>query len=109
MAARDTKPQGAKPDKLWTDAIRIAALEAFESGSDVKKLRKAAEKLVELALNGDIAALKEMGDRLEGKPTQRVEATGEGGGPIQTEEVGLKELARRLAFVIARGAEDGKS
>lgn len=107
MAARETKPQGAKPDKLWTDAIRIAALEAFEGG-DVKKLRKAAEKLVELALNGDIAALKEMGDRLEGKPTQRVEATGEGGGPIQTEEVGLKELARRLAFVIARGAESGE-
>ena len=36
-----------------------------------------ADKLVELALTGDLPALKEVGDRLEGKVPQGIE----GGGP----------------------------
>ncbi len=36
-----------------------------------------AQKLVERCLEGDIAALREIGDRLDGKPTQAVEYSGE--------------------------------
>lgn len=32
--------------------------------------------------------------------------TGKDGGPIRTEDTGAKELARRLAFVLAQGAHD---
>ena len=73
MAARKDGKQGHKADKLWSDAIRIAALEAAGKGKP-KKLRAAATKLVSMAVEGDLAAMKEMGDRLEGKPTQAVDA-----------------------------------
>lgn len=43
-----------------------------------------ADKLVTLAMSGDLGALKELGDRLEGKPAQAVEMTGAEGGPVQT-------------------------
>ena len=34
----------------------------------------------------------------------RIELTGEGGGPLKTEDVSMVEAARRIAFVLARGA-----
>lgn len=83
MAARKTPSRGGKPDKLWTAALRIAVNEAAEDGNG-KKLRAMADKVVQLALEGDMQAIKEIGDRLEGKPAQRTEIVGEGGGPVQT-------------------------
>tara|TARA_R110000822_G_scaffold210034_1_gene345911 strand:+ start:258 stop:473 length:216 start_codon:yes stop_codon:yes gene_type:complete len=44
------------------------------------KLDKIAAALVDEAVNGDVPAIKEIGDRLDGKVPQAV--TGEGGGPI---------------------------
>lgn len=71
---------GAEKGKIWRDAIRRAV-----NGSP-KRIDKLARRLVELAETGEgptaIAALKEIGDRLDGKPKQQIEATGEGGGPL---------------------------
>lgn len=39
------------------------------NGKKVKALRLLARRLVTEALNGDVTALKEIGDRLDGKPT----------------------------------------
>lgn len=39
------------------------------NGKKVKALRLLARRLVDEALEGDIAAIKEIGDRLDGKPT----------------------------------------
>jgi hypothetical protein len=61
-------------DKVWSDAIRIAVNEAFEGG-DRKKMRVIAEKLVSEALNGNLAAIKEIGDRLDSRPAQTIQAT----------------------------------
>ena len=36
-----------------------------------------------MAEGGDMQAIKEIGDRLDGKPKQQVEASGPGGGAIQ--------------------------
>jgi hypothetical protein len=47
-----------------------------------KKLERLADKLVEAGLEGDVSALKEIGDRLDGKPKQAVEASGPDGGSI---------------------------
>lgn len=44
-----------------------------------KKLSMLADKLVERALEGDIPAMKEIGDRLDGKPVQGVEFGGKDG------------------------------
>jgi hypothetical protein len=41
--------------------------------------------LIGVALKGDHKAYRELMDRMEGKPRQRAELTGEEGGPIQQE------------------------
>ena len=69
-------PNGRAKDKTWADAIRIAVNEAYEGG-DRKKLRVLAEKLVDKALEGEIAAMKEIGDRLDGKAAQSVDVSSE--------------------------------
>ncbi len=62
----------------WRDAIR-AVVRQYEKG-DIKRkmaLRAVAETLIEKAIAGDMAAIKELGDRLDGKPGQSVQYTGE--------------------------------
>jgi len=56
--------------KSWTAAIERAILRM--ANEDPQALEKLASKLVNLASNGDLGALKEIGDRIEGKPTQMI-------------------------------------
>jgi hypothetical protein len=77
LAARKTPSQGGKPDKLWKDALRIAALRPDPEGR--RKLAVIADKLVDLAMAGDVAAIREIGDRLDGKPAQAI--TGDDDAP----------------------------
>lgn len=65
--------KNATKNKPWADAINRALL-----AEDGKKLRALADKLVSVALDGDVTALREIGDRLDGKPAQAI--TGPGGG-----------------------------
>lgn len=68
-------PEGNKnatKNRPWAEAINRALL-----AEDGKKLRALAEKLIEKALEGDVAALKEVGDRSDGKPHQSVALSGE--------------------------------
>ena len=65
--------------KRWSAAID-AALANRCKGDGVKALEALAEKLLEQAEAGDISALKELGDRIEGKPAQAI--TGGDGGPL---------------------------
>ena len=77
MAARHSPAEGRKGDKLWRDAImRAIKREEIDaaSGERTKRLEMLAEKLVSRALGGDMAALKEIGDRIDGKTIQPVEA-----------------------------------
>ena len=73
MAARKSPAEGRKGDKLWRDALMVAVKRQCETGKKTKKLFKLADKLVEKGLDGDVTALKEIGDRLDGKPTQAVD------------------------------------
>lgn len=41
--------------------------------SDGKKLRRIADALVDKAMDGDIGAMREIGDRLDGKAQQQIE------------------------------------
>ena len=52
-------------NKLWRDVIRRAIL-----ADDGKKLRSIAEALIRKAEQGDVSALKELGDRIDGKVVQ---------------------------------------
>ena len=60
--------------RIWANAIRRAV-----SQKDGAKLRSLAERLIARAEEGDVSALKELGDRLDGRPSQIVEGTGEHG------------------------------
>jgi len=65
--------QNAAKGREWTQAIRWAL--AHHESSSIKRgqaLDKIAVKLIELALEGDMAAIREIGNRLDGKPVQPV-------------------------------------
>ena len=74
---------GRKGEKIWADAVRRAVSRRME-GEEGKpqKIERLADKLVDMALEGDTQALKEVGDRLDGKPTQATEMSGPDGGDI---------------------------
>lgn len=55
--------------KMWHAAI-LRALERRGGGDRAKAIDELAEKLLELVAKGDLQALKEFGDRLDGKPHQ---------------------------------------
>lgn len=66
-------------NRLWANTIRRAVLAA-----DASKLRAIADKLVDLAAEGDMQAIKELGDRLDGKPAQSVVVGGDQENPLKT-------------------------
>jgi hypothetical protein len=72
MAARKPLGHGPKSDKIWADALRLAVTEKGTNG--VRKLRALADRVVDAALAGDMAAAREIGDRLDGKAHQTSEA-----------------------------------
>jgi hypothetical protein len=76
------RPLGSTNDRLWRDALRKVAQEYAEGDCGPKKIEIVAKRLVEAAMNGDISAAKEFGDRLDGKPQQALEHTGGDGGPL---------------------------
>ena len=57
----------AKKAKAWCDAIHM------ELAQDPKALRRVAKSLISKAQEGDMAAIKELGDRIDGKAVQSVE------------------------------------
>ena len=80
MAARKQPSKGGKPDKIWRDAI-MRAVKRVQKGDKTQALERLADKLVQEGINGNVVALKEIGDRLDGRPPQA--HTGpDGEGPI---------------------------
>lgn len=61
-----------KGEKSFAAMLRIAIKEAG-AGDGTTKLRDIANKLVEKAIQGDMQAIKEVADRLDGKALQQVE------------------------------------
>ena len=75
--ARRTPPN-RRDSAIWTHALRRAAFATIGNGPDrgSRKIELIARKVVQLALAGDLHAVRELGDRLEGRPLQRIEADG---------------------------------
>ena len=74
------RPLGSvNKDKPFRDALR---LEIADAEGDSRKLRKVASALLAAASEGDVAAIKELADRLDGKVAQAVVGDDEH-GPIE--------------------------
>jgi hypothetical protein len=64
------RPPGAQnKDKPFRQALRM---ELAAAGEDLKRLRAIARALLDKAETGDTAAIKELADRLDGRPAQAV-------------------------------------
>ena len=71
MAARKRPGGGKGQDKLIADAIRVSLMRAAEKGKS-KRLQLVADKLVDKAIDGDVAAIREIADRIDGRVPQAV-------------------------------------
>lgn len=65
-------PRGQQRDKPFRDALRKAIMRA---DGDERRLDKVAVALIDAAAKGDVQAIKEIGDRLDGRPAQETDAT----------------------------------
>jgi hypothetical protein len=94
MAEKGGQPgnQNAARAKVWRAAIERALDRRSASRTDgIKEIDALADELIKLVAAGDLGALKEFGDRIDGKPSQAI-----GGDddlpPIQVK--GVIELVR---------------
>ena len=70
MGARG-RPSGIWADKIWRQAVHRAVKRKLDGEGKPLALERLADTLVQEALAGDISALKEIGDRLDGRPGQQ--------------------------------------
>ena len=79
--AQEGNTNQSKTKPFWRAIDKALAQE------DGKRLRAAAEKLLDLAASGEQWAVKELADRMDGKAAQALSLTGEDGGPVRFEEI----------------------
>lgn len=95
MAARKTPSKGGKPDKLMRDALMLALHREAEDSDGVKtkNINIIAAKLVEVAKGGDVTAIKEIADRVDGKVPQ---------GVVGKDEDSPVEMVHRIVREVVR-------
>lgn len=77
--------QNAARAKLWRAAIGRALERRSASRTDgIKEIDALADQLLNLVAMGDLGALKEFGDRMDGKPAQAIIGGDEDDPPIKT-------------------------
>lgn len=82
-----------------------AALKRAIAQDDGERLRKAAEKLLDLAAEGQAWAITQLADRLDGKAPQSVSVE----HTTNVRNLSLAELAAEMASAIAGGGADEAS
>src|SRR6516225_7308108 len=73
------KTRGQQRDKPYREALRM---ELAAAGEDMKKLREIARVHIARCEAGDMQAIKELADRLDGRPAQILEHSGPDSNPI---------------------------
>lgn len=98
-------PGGRKNDKPWAEALRIVGARLDKDGT--KRLLRLAEKCFQAAEGGDISAIREIGDRHDGKPAQESTLN----VIKRVEELTDEQIAARIAELRGAGAsgDDGEA
>ena len=79
MSYVNRPPRGQQRDKPYREALRM---ELAAAGEDMKKLREIARVHIARCEGGDMQAIKELADRLDGRPAQILEHSGPDSEPI---------------------------
>lgn len=87
--------QNARKGRIWGQAIE-RALGRRAKSDQIEAVDALAEKLLTLCDAGDLQALKELGDRLEGKSPQAVTVSDPDGGPVGVLIQGAEELRAKI-------------
>lgn len=100
QAGQSGNPGGRRKDKPWGEAIRKAAFAIPEDDPHKRKrLELMAEALVLKAQSGDVSALQEIGNRLDGKVPQAL---------IGSDDPDDAPLTVQLVELVAVKPEGGK-
>lgn len=81
-------------EKTFANMLRVAIKQAHDEQGD--KLRAVAEALVNKALTGDVPAIKEIADRLDGKVPQAV---------VGDDDLDPIRLVQRIERVVVRPSD----
>jgi len=100
MAAPEGNRNAAK-SRLFEQALVRAIKQRDIKAGDGETLRKAVEALIDKAAEGDMAAIRELRDTLDGKPRQQTEII----GPIPGQNAGtLAERGERIIVAMGEGS-----
>lgn len=77
MAGAPLGNTNGRKGKAWFDALRKECVQR-------QALDKIAKVVVDAALNGEQWAITEIGNRMDGKPAQSLEVTGDPENPLET-------------------------
>jgi hypothetical protein len=87
-------PRGQQRDKIYREALRLELADMSE-GEELKKLRQIARVHIERAASGDMQAIKELADRLDGRPAQIPEHN----GPDSADSARTLKIVRQFVHV----------
>jgi hypothetical protein len=79
MSYLSRPPRGQQRDKPYREALRM---ELAAAGEDMKALREIAKVHIAKCKEGDMRAIKELADRLDGRPAQILEHSSPDSNPI---------------------------
>ena len=76
------RPVGSTNEKSWRYALVKAVNRRTSGKGNPKKLDMIADKCADQAMNGESWAVREVGDRLDGKPAQAIAIKGDPDSPV---------------------------
>ena len=84
--------KNAAKAKVWHAAILRALERRQPADRRIQAIDELADKLLDLVAAGDLPALKEFGDRLDGKPAQAIIGGADDDPPIRVEEIVIRAV-----------------
>jgi hypothetical protein len=79
--------RNAAKAKVWHGAIMRALERRKPTDERIAAIDELADKLLDLVAKGDLGALKEFGDRLDGKPAQAIIGGDDDDPPLKFQKV----------------------